>query len=295
MVNTHIIPQEFTYHEPRSLAEAVSLLQTHGSSARVLAGGTDLLVQMKLGKIQPQHLVYISKIPELRFLADSQGLRIGPLVVHRDLEKSSVVREKYPALFEAARSVTSVQVRSMGTLGGNLCHASPAADSAPALIALGAQIKIAGGAGARILPLEDFFVGPGKTDLKPGELLAEIQVPDSGPASGSAFLKLTRVAADLAKVNVAAFIQREKDVCRECRIASGAVAPKPVRLKQAEEILRGKRFEENLCRLAGEKAAEEIQPITDIRSTAWYRREVVKVLVRDALKQAWARASRTQE
>ena len=295
MVNTHIIPREFTYHEPRSLTEAASLLQTYGSSARVLAGGTDLLVQMKLGKVQPEHLVYISKIPELRFLTEDRGLRIGPLIVHRDLEKSSVVREKFSALFEAARSVTSVQVRGMGTLGGNLCHASPAADSAPALIALGARIRIVGGAAVRILPLEDFFVGPGKTGLKPGELLAEIQIPDSGPASGSAFLKLTRVAADLAKVNAAAFIRREKDVCQECRIASGAVAPKPVRLKKTEEILQGRRFEENLCRLAGETAAEEIHPITDIRSTAWYRREVIKVLVRDALKQAWARASRTQE
>jgi carbon-monoxide dehydrogenase medium subunit len=295
MVNTHIISQEFAYHEPRSLAEAVSFLQAHGSSARVLAGGTDLLVQMKLGKVQPQHLVYISKIPELHFLTESRGIRIGPLIVHRDLEKSPIVREKFSALFEAARSVTSVQVRNMGTLGGNLCHASPAADSAPALIALGAQIKIAGGAGARTLPLEDFLVGPGKTDLKPGELLAEIQVPDPGLASGSSFLKLTRVAADLAKVNAAAFIQKDKEVCRECRIASGAVAPTPVRLKQAEAVLRGKRFNEDLCRLAGEKAAEEIQPITDIRSTAWYRREVIKVLVRDVLQQAWARVGRAQQ
>jgi len=294
MVNTHIVSQEFAYHEPRSLTEAVSLLQTHGSSARVLAGGTDLLVQMKLGKVQPQHLVYISKIPELRFLTESRGIRIGPRIVHRDLEKSPVVREKFSALFEAARSVTSVQIRNMGTLGGNLCHASPAADSAPALIALGAQIKIAGGAGARMLPLESFFIGPGKTDLKPGELLAEIQIPDPGPASGSAFLKLTRVAADLAKVNAAAFIQKEKEVCRECRITSGAVAPTPVRLKEAEAVLRGKRFDEDLCRLAGEKAAEEIQPISDIRSTAWYRREVIKVLVRDVLQQAWVRASRAQ-
>jgi CO/xanthine dehydrogenase FAD-binding subunit len=295
MVNTHILSQEFAYHEPRSLAEAVSLLQTHGSSARVLAGGTDLLVQMKLGKAQPQHLVYISKIPELRFLTESEGLRLGPLVFHRDLEKSPVVREKFTALFEAARSVTSVQIRNMGTLGGNLCHASPAADSAPALLVLAARIKIAGSAGVRMLPLEKFFIGPGTTDLKPGELLAEIQVPDPGPASGSAFLKLTRVAADLAKVNAAAFIQKEKEVCRECRIASGAVAPTPVRLKQAEAVLRGKHFEEDLCRLAGEKAAEEIQPITDIRSTAWYRREVIKVLVRDVLIQAWVRASRAQQ
>ncbi len=292
MVNTHILPQEFSYHEPGSLAEAISLLQTHGSSAKVLAGGTDLLVLMKLGKVRPRHIVSISKIPELHFLTGSDGLRLGPLVLHRDLEKSQAVREKFTALFEAARSVTSVQVRNMGTLGGNLCHASPAADSPPALIALGAQIKIEGGRGSRVVLLEDFFTGPGKTDLKPGEVLAEIQVPDPGPASGSAFLKLTRVAADLAKVNVAAFIQREKEVCRECRIASGAVAPTPVRLKQAEAVLRGKRLDEDLCRLAGEKASEEIQPITDIRSTAWYRREVIKVLVRDALLQAWARAGR---
>ncbi len=295
MANTHIVSQEFAYHEPRSLAVAVSLLQTHGSSAKVLAGGTDLLVQMKLGKVQPQHLVYISKIPELRFLIEGEGLRLGPMIFHRDLEKSPVVRDKFTALFEAARSVTSVQIRNMGTLGGNLCHASPAADSAPALLVLAARLKIAGSAGVRILPLENFFIGPGKTDLKPGELLAEIRVPDPGPASGSAFLKLTRVAADLAKVNAAAFIQREKEVCRECRIASGAVAPTPVRLEQAEAVLRGKRFEENLCRLAGEKAAEEIQPITDIRSTAWYRREVIKVLVRDVLQQAWVRAGRAQQ
>ena len=291
MGNTHIVPQEFTYHEPRSLVEAISP-QTYGSSARILAGGTDLIVQMKLGKIQPQHLIDISKIPELRFLTEGQGLRIGSLIVHWDLEKSSAVREKFTALFEAARAVTSVQIRSMGTLGGNLCHASPAADSAPALIALGARIKIAGGGAVRMLPLEDFFIGPGRTDLKPGELLAEIQIPDSGPGSGSAFLKLTRVAADLAKVNAAAFIQREKDVCRDCRIASGAVAPKPIRLKKAEAFLQGKRFEENLFRLAGEEAAEEIQPITDIRSTAWYRQEVTKVLVRDALQKAWERAGR---
>jgi CO/xanthine dehydrogenase FAD-binding subunit len=295
MANTHIVSQEFAYHEPRSLAEAVSLLQAHGSSAKVLAGGTDLLVLMKLGKVQPQHLVYISKIPELRFLTEDEGLRLGPLISYRDLEKSPVVREKFTALFEAARSVTSVQIRNMGTLGGNLCHASPAADSTPALLVLAARIKIAGSAGVRILPLENFFIGPGKTDLKPGELLAEIEVPDPGPASGSAFLKLTRVAADLAKVNAAAFIQKEKEICRECRIASGAVAPTPVRLKQAEAVLRGNRFEEGLCRLAGEKAAEEIQPVTDIRSTAWYRREVIKVLVRDVLQEAWARAGRAQQ
>lgn len=292
MVNTRIVPQEFAYHEPRSLTEAVALLKTHGPAARVLAGGTDLLVQMKLGKVQAQHLVNIFKIPELRFLTESRGLRIGPLVVHRDLEKSPLVREKFSALFEAARSVTSVQIRAMGTLGGNICHASPAADSSPALIALGAKVKIAGSGETRMLSLEDFFVGPGKTDLKPGELLAEIHVPEPGTASGSAFLKLTRVAADLAKVNVAAFVQREKDACRECRIASGAVAPTPVRLRKAEEIVRGRRLDENLCRLAGEKAAEEIQPITDIRSTAWYRREAIKVLVRDALREAWERAGR---
>jgi carbon-monoxide dehydrogenase medium subunit len=292
MVNTHIISLEFAYHEPRSLKEAVSLLQTHGPAARVLAGGTDLLVQMKLGKVQARHLVCISKIPELRFLSPDGGLKIGPLVVHRDLEKSAYVRQKFSALFEAARSVTSVQIRAMGTLGGNLCHASPAADSAPALIALGARVRIMGEAGNRVLPLEDFFVGPGKTDLKPGEMLAEIQIPESGGAFGSSFLKLTRVAADLAKVNAAAFMQRDTDVIRDCRIASGAVAPTPVRLKRAEEVLRGKRFAEDLCRLAGEKAAEEIQPIDDIRSTAWYRREVVKILVRDALKEAWERAGR---
>jgi CO/xanthine dehydrogenase FAD-binding subunit len=295
MVNTHILPQEFTYHEPRTLAEALSLLQTHGPTAKILAGGTDLLVLMKLGNLNPRHLIHISGIRELQFLKDEEGLRLGPLVYFRDLEKSPGLKEKYAALYEAARSVTSAQIRSMGTIGGNICHASPAADSAPALMALGAQLKIAGPGGTRTVALEDFYLGPRKTCLRDDELVAEIRVPDPGTASGNAFLKLTRVAADLAKVNAAAFVVREKDVCRECRIAMGAVAPKPIRLKKAEEILRGKRFEEDLCRLAGEKAAEEIQPITDIRSTAWYRQEVTKVLVRDVLNQAWTRAGRLQK
>ncbi len=292
MVNTYILPQEFIYHEPHSIAEAISLLQTHGPAAKILAGGTDLLVQMKLGKINPSHLVHISGISELQFFKVEGGLSMGPLICFRDLERSTALKEKYTALYEAARSVTSVQIRSMGTLGGNICHASPAADSAPALMAMGAQIKIAGPRGTRSVSLEDFYVGPGKTCLLDDELLAEIRISDPGSGSGSSFLKLTRVAADLAKVNIAIFVSREKEVLQECRIVMGAVAPKPLRLKKTEEILRGKRFEESLCRLAGEKAAGEIQPITDIRSTAWYRQEVTQVLVRDALNQAWTRAGR---
>lgn len=292
MANTRILTQEFTCFEPRSIAEALRLLKIHGPDARVIAGGTDLLVQMKMGKVHPRHLITLAGIPELHCLEEERGLRIGALTTFREIERSRVVREKYTALFEAAQSVSSIQIRNMGTFGGNICHASPAADSAPPLIAMGAKVKLAGEEGERIASLEEFFTGPGRTLLSPQELMVEIQVPEPVKQAGSAFLKMTRVAADLAKVSAAVVVERKGEVCHDCRIVLGAVAPTPLRSRKAEEVLRGKRFGEDLSKRAGEQAAEEIQPITDLRSTAWYRKEVSKILVRDALNLAWTRASK---
>jgi len=291
MTNTHILAQEFDYLEPKTIEEAAQHLAAHGEKARVIAGGTDLLVKMKMGEFHPQILINISRIPALRYVIEEKGFRLGALTTFRDLEKSRVIKGRYTALFEAARSVSSVQIKTMGTIGGNLCHASPAADSAPPLIVFGGRVKLVESTGERVLPLEDFFVGPGESVLSPKELLVEIQIPELAGRVGSAFLKIGRVAADLSKVSVAVAMVREGDLCKDCRIALGAVAKTPVRAKKGEEILKGKKVTEALIEKTGEQVSLEIQPITDPRSTAYYRKEVAKVMTRDAIKLAWERAA----
>jgi carbon-monoxide dehydrogenase medium subunit len=291
MINTRILPDPFEYFEPRTVEEALRTLATCGKNAKIIAGGTDLLVEMKMGKGHPACLVSISRIPALRYLIEERGLRIGALTSFQEIERSPMIREKYTALYEAAHSVTSVQIKHMGTIGGNLCHASPAADSAPPLIALGGKVKLVTGDQERVLPLEDFFVGPGKTVLFPKELFIEVQLPKLARSTGSCFIKLGRVSADLAKASVAVMIIREGDICKECRIVMGAVAEKPMRATGAEKILIGEKWSRPLTERAGEKVSEEIRPIDDIRSTLWYRKEVSKVLLRDALELAWERAA----
>jgi len=289
MANTRILAQEFDYFEPKTIEEAVSLLASHQGRARPIAGGTDLLVWMKMGRMIPQCLINISRIPALRFLIEDKGLRIGALTSFRELEKSLLIERKYTALYEAARSVTSVQIKNMGTIGGNLCNASPAADSGPPLIALGGKARLLDETHERFLPLEEFFVGNGETALSDRELLVEVQVPEfSGPA-GSAFIKMARVAADLAKISIAAMVIREGEVCKDCRIAMGGVAKTPLRLRRTEEVFRGKRFGPEIVERAGLEASEEIQPRSR-RSTAFYKKEVTKVLIRDAMNLSWARA-----
>jgi carbon-monoxide dehydrogenase medium subunit len=290
MINTHILAQEFEYLEPKTIEEAIQYLAKHGKKAKVIAGGTDLLVKMKMEEIHPEVLINISRIPSLRYLVEERGLRIGSLTSFREVERSQVIKEKYTALFEAAQSVSSVQIKNMGTIGGNLCHASPAADSAPPLIALGAKVKLVERNRVRILALEEFFAGAGQTVLSPMELMVEIQVPGLPERTGSSFLKIGRVSADIAKVNVAVAIVRQGDICQDCRIALGAVAERPIRLLKVEELMIGERLTQSLVEEVSRKSSEETRPITDVRSTDWYRREVCKVLVRNAISVAWRRA-----
>lgn len=292
MVNTYILPQTFEYFEPKTIEEAMLLLSTYKENAKVIAGGTDLLVQMKMGKVHPDYLINIARLPALRYLIDKNGLRIGALTPFREIEKSERIRKRYTALFEAARSVSSVQIKTMGTVGGNLCHASPAADSAPPLIVFGAEVKLLGEEGGRVLPLEAFFVGPGETVLSPKEILVEVRVSEFSGEVGSSFIKMGRVSADLAKVSVAVVIIREGDICKDCRIALGAVGKTPLRAKKGEGILKGEKFKEILLEKASLQAAQEIQPIDDNRSTAWYRKEISKILVRNAISLAWKRAEK---
>ena len=290
MTNSHILSQEFEYVEPHTIEEAVKWMATYKGKAKFMAGGTDVIVQMKMGRTHPEAIINLSRIPGLRYLIIEHGLRIGVLTTFRQIERDGFIQRHYTALHEAAKGVTSIQIKTMGTLGGNLCHGSPAADSAPPLIAFGARVKMIEGDKERVLPLESFFIGPGKTLLNREELMVEIQVPKPEANTGSAFLKLGRVSADLAKISIAVAVVREGDFCKDCRIVLGAVAEKPLRTIEAEKILRGKNFNKNLLNRTEQQVLEEIRPITDVRSNLWYRREVSKVLVRNAINLAWERA-----
>lgn len=291
MINSHILSQKFELIEPHTIEEAMKWISTYGGKAKFMAGGTDLIVRMKMGRVSPEVIINLAKIPALRYLIIEHGLRIGVLTTYRQIERSKLIQKHYTALHEAARAVTSTQIKTMGTLGGNLCHGSPAADSAPPLIAFGARVKTIKGDQERMIPVESFFTGPGQTLLNQEELMVEIQVPEPKANTGSAFVKLGRVSADLAKVSVAVVIEREQDVCRDCKIVMGSVAPVPFRTKGAEIILKGKKFKEDLLKKACLQASEEIKPITDLRSTAWYRKEVAKILVRDVINLAWKRTT----
>ncbi len=252
----------------------------------MLAGGTDLLVNMKQRTKEPKYVISLKNLP-LAYIEEARGgVRIGAATKLRAIEKSILVREKLPVLHEAVKAIGSVQIRNMATLGGNICNASPAADSAPALLVLDAKARIVGPDGEREVPIEGFFLGPGKTCLARGEMLKEVFVPYTPPGYSGAFLKIGRTSMDIAKINIAVLLKVVDGIVEDCRIALGAVAPTPMRVKRAEEFLRGKELSEEALREAGEIVSQEIRPITDIRATAEWRREVSKVLTRDAILRA---------
>jgi len=298
MTNSHILVNEFEYLEPVSVGEAISLLNQYGDRARVLAGGTDLIVQMKMERLAPEYLISVRKVPGLEGIAfQDGGMRIGARTSIRAIRNSPQVRTYYPALAEACASFSTTQVQMMGTVGGNLCNGSPASDSAPALIVFGAETVIEGPGGERRLPVEEFFLEPGKTALRKGELLTAVVLPTPPRAgegsAGSAFLKVSRVTADLAKVNAAVVLVRDGDRIVDCRLAFGSVASTPIRARKAEALLAGQAFSADLVAEAARMASEEVSPIDDVRSTAWYRREIVRVLAHDGLHKAWKRAGET--
>ncbi len=293
--NTRIIPIDFEYFEPKTLNEALELLSKFGKEAKILAGGTDLLVQMKIRRKTPKYVINIKKIPELVFIRMSNdAIHIGAATKLRMIEKAEYIRKYYQALYEAIRSMASVQIRNMGTIGGNLCNASPAADTAPPLMIYEAKLKLISKRGERVVPITEFFKGPGITICEPDELLLEIIIPKPPTKRfGSKFIKIARTSMDLAKVNVAVALKVGSDMksIEDVKIALGSVAPTPIRAYSAEEFLKGKEFNEENIRKAAEIASAETKPITDVRSTAWYRREVAKVIVRDALIEAYRRAT----
>jgi len=289
--NTKILAQEFEYLAPKTLNEALSLLEKYkDKSARILAGGTDLLVKMKTIDLKTNYLINIKNIPELNFIDTADGLKIGAAVSLSHIERTGKVKERYPALYEGIKSMAAIAVRNMGTIAGNICNASPAADTIPSLIAYGAEVKLVSKRGERTVSVEDFITGVGKTVIGADELITQVNIPEMSKNSGSAFSKKGRVKADIAKINLAAYLEREDNICKDCKIVFGSVAVKAIRAKEAESLLKGQTVSASLIDKIAKKASEEIKPIDDIRSSLEYRTDIARVIVEDTVKIAWERA-----
>lgn len=283
---------KFDYHTPASLPEAVKLLSTHGTDAKLLAGSTDLILAMKQHTVTPSHLINLKTIPGLSGIkADAKGLSIGALTTMAEIEGSTIIKETYTPLWEAACVMASPQVRTLATIGGNLVSAVPSADTAPPLIVLSAQAHITGPAGERTCPVEALFAGPSACSIAPGDIVTRITIPL--PSGKGAYLKLMRRAAlDLALVGVAAYVNLDaKNVCTDVKIALGAVAPTPIRATSAEAVLLGNVLTEELAAAAGKLAGTECRPITDVRASQEYRCSMVEVLTKRALLQAMSRST----
>jgi CO/xanthine dehydrogenase FAD-binding subunit len=278
----------FTYFEPATLDEALDLLHHFGGKAKVLAGGTDLLVQMKQGKIFPQSVISLNRIPQLNFIEVDSEIRIGPLTPLGRIAVHPPFAARLAILCEAALAVGDVQIRNMATLGGNIANASPSADMPPALLALGARLKLRKKGRERVVGLGEFCAGPFCTQLEPEEIIAEILLSPIPEGSGAYAWMPKRTAVDETLVGVGAWLtlDPERRICLSASLALSSVAPAPFRARDAETFLLGREFNPENFRRAGEIAAAEASP----RSRADYRRAVVSFLAEEALERAWRRA-----
>jgi carbon-monoxide dehydrogenase medium subunit len=286
--------RDFVYFSPKTLQEALALLSEYRDDCKVIAGGQSLLILMRQGLVSPEYLIDIKGISELDYIKSDgkKGLRIGALTTHRTIEKSPAMKNGFGVLAEMEHRVASIQTRNWGTIGGNICHGEPAGDPAPVLIALNATLSTASLEGKRDMALQDFCLDYFETALQPGELLTEIQVPPVPPHTGTAYTKFNLIESDIATVGVAVSVTLESGdgLCKDVRIVLAACAPIPMRAKQTEEVLIGKKITDKLLRKAGQVASEEAEPISDMVASEEYRRALVKVLVARMGKEALARA-----
>jgi carbon-monoxide dehydrogenase medium subunit len=285
---------DFQYHSPTSLDEAFDLLGRYGDDARIIAGGTALLLFMTQRLVQPDHLVALGKIPGMEGIAlTDDSIRIGAMCTHRSVETSPVLQKTAPLLGETYRHVATQKIRNMATVGGGLVHADPNLDPPPSLIALGATVVLASATGRRSLPVEEFFLDYYDTALQPGEILTEVLIPQKPAKSGGSFFKfLPRTADDYATVSAAAFLSLGPDggTCAEVRIGLGSVGMTPIRARKAEEVLRGRPLTPELLRRAGEAVEDEVDPMEDFRGSAGYKTQMAQVFARRALEQALQQA-----
>lgn len=282
----------FEYFVPKAPDEVLALLNRLGDKAKVLAGGTDLLLLMKDKMIQPEYMIDINHVPEFKgiFYEPGKGVIIGATTKIVEVERAAIIREKYFALHQAAGELGSVQVRTMATIGGNSCHASPAAETPTPFVALGANVILSSLAGERELPLAEFILGNRETALAAGEMLTRFILPEPVPKSASRYAYIgLREAMEIDAVNMAVYLVLEDD-CRtikDLRFVMGSVAPRPLISVEVPSILAGSEFSSELVEKAAEAASGEARPISDIRGSAKYRREMVKVLARRLLQEAF--------
>jgi CO/xanthine dehydrogenase FAD-binding subunit len=279
-----VILKKFEYLLPKSIDEAISLLESHGEAAKFIAGGTDVITKCKEKKIAPQYLVSLRRLADLAYIQrDAEGiLRFGALTTHRMLETSPLIQKHYPAIHDAVQNIGSVQVRNVATIGGNICNAVPSADGIIPLLTLGAHLTLVGPKGKRSLPLKSFFLGPGQTLMEHGEILTEFFVPPLLPRTSGAYLKHTRREAmelPILGAGIGLSLGEDKKTCLKVRIALGVAAPTPIRALLAEEYLTGKEVNEQTLAETGQKAAKETKMRDSIRGQAWYRKEMVVVLI----------------
>ena len=288
--------RDFEYFAPKTLKEALTLLDKYRDDCKLIAGGQSLLILMRQGLVAPEYLIDIKGISELDYikLDGKEGLRIGSLTTHRSIEQSPEIQNRFGVLAEMEQNLASVETRNWGTIGGNLCHADPAADPAPVLVALNGSLKLASLRGERTMSVEAFSQDYFEAALEYDEILTEILVPNPPPRTGTAYTKFSLLEGDFAIVSAAVSItlNLKDDTCSDVRIVLGAVAPVAMIAGKAGRALIGKEITDNLLEEAGQLASEEAKPISDIGASEEYRRELVKVMVKRVGKEALSRAKR---
>jgi carbon-monoxide dehydrogenase medium subunit len=276
------------YHRPGTLKECLDLIRTFKSNSKILAGGTDLIPAFRAGRLfmsQEGHLIDVNGVKELDYIREEEGtIKIGALTRLAEVESSQVIRKRVPVLGQAIAQMGSLQIRNLATIGGNLCNASPAADSAIPLLALDSIVKVANSERERLIPLNDFFTGPGKTVLSDDEMLVEIQIPLSNASGSCVFYKLgRRNAFTLSVVSIGVYVEKEGNRVRNARIALGAVAPTPMRAYNGEKYIMSRNLQREVIEETGRIVSEETKPISDVRASAFYRRQMAFILTKKAL------------
>jgi carbon-monoxide dehydrogenase medium subunit len=289
-----MIPPAFEYLRPTTIKEAVAMLQQHGDAAKILSGGQSLIPMMKLRIARPEYVIDINRIPGLEYIKEDGGyLAIGGLTREADLESSDIIRAKFPIIHDTAGFIADPQVRNVATVGGNLAHGDPANDHPATMLALGAQIIATGAGGTRTIAIDDFFESLFTTALKGDEILTEIRIPIPASRSGGAYFKLERKVGDFATVGVAAQVTLDGGgLCKKAGIGLTNVGGTPIRARKAEGYLQGKKLDDAVIKQAGQLAADESEPSSDLRGPADYKKAMVMELTRRAVERASERAGK---
>ncbi|RPI58738.1 MAG: xanthine dehydrogenase family protein subunit M, partial [Planctomycetaceae bacterium] len=279
---------EFELLAPKTIEEAIDMVSQYGDKAAVLAGGTDVMIMLQRGAIKSPYIIALGDIAGLDYItySKSEGLRLGALATAWQVVQDSKIKKNYTALWQAASTLGSPQIRNAATMAGNVLRASPSGDCSCALLALDASVVLRSKAGERVVPLDEFFIDYGKINCKANEIAVELRVPPTGEATRSAFMRMTRMNFDLSKVNAAVCLDMSGKKCVSARIAMGAVAPTTMRIKKAEDLLAGASISEKLLDEIAAVVSKQVKPIDDVRSTADYRRSVSGVLVKRVLQAA---------